>query len=89
MGYRTLQNGSSKKAVLVGKEYEMTIEIPTCAPCPKCAESDRLIPVKSASVGYVQCDACKYMGPQLMAKEGTPEPEFVNAVVRAWNNAQK
>jgi Zn ribbon nucleic-acid-binding protein len=64
----------------------MTVEIPACAPCPKCRERERITSVKAASVGYMQCDACGYMGPELMAKPGTPEHLFVAAVVRAWNN---
>lgn len=56
-----------------------------CLPCPKCGEPDYLVPSQSSVVGYVECQKCKLKGPLLAARPGTPESEFVAAVVHAWN----
>ncbi|WP_152524475.1 MULTISPECIES: hypothetical protein [Ralstonia] len=61
----------------------------TCAPCPKCREREKLATVRSMSVGYVQCDACGFMGPQLMAGPTLPERQFFADVVRAWNHVPR
>lgn len=63
----------------------MTTETLTYAPCPKCLEREKLATVNWASVGFMQCEACGYRSPELMAKPGTPTHRFVAAVVSAWN----
>ena len=63
----------------------MSSETLTYSPCPKCHEREMLTTVNWSSVGFMQCEACGYRSPELMAKTYTPTHRFVEAVVSAWN----
>lgn len=53
-------------------------------PCPKCRETEKLTPVLHPGTAYVECDACRYRGPEIVPTDD--EKKGLVAVVNAWNN---